>query len=60
MKYQKVSTNMIKRDKNDISLNLCRSMNRFKYNFTIQYHVILFFFLFFFLYSEKQKLQIAH
>ena len=28
---------MIKRDKNDISLNLCRSMN----NFTIQYHVII-------------------
>ena len=41
MKCQKVSTDMIKRDKNDIGLNLCRSMNRVKYNFTIQYHVII-------------------
>ena len=41
MKCQKVSTNMIKGDKNDIGLNLCRSMNRVKYNFTIQYHVII-------------------
>ena len=31
MKCQKVSTN-IKREKNDIGLNLCRSMNRVKYN----------------------------
>ena len=34
MKCQKVSTN-IKREKNDIGLNLCLSMNRVKYNFTI-------------------------
>ena len=41
MKCQNVSTNMIKRNKSDIGLNLCRSMNRVKYNFTIQYHVII-------------------
>ena len=35
MKCQKVSTNMIKHEKNDIGLNLYRSMNRVKYNFTI-------------------------
>ena len=35
MKCQKVSTNMIKHEKNDIGLNLCRSMNRVKYNITI-------------------------
>ena len=40
MKCQKVSTNMIKRNKNYIGLNLGRSMNRVKYIFTIQYHVI--------------------